>query len=419
MSLATANPRLLIVAGVLAIAACQDAPEPTSPGSTIDPAALVTLQEPSGEQAMLARAVPGFGGLFLDESGTPTVYLTDLRQRETAERALAGVAREHGFAASALRVRQGEFTYQQLGGWFGHASSRVLALPGVVYADLDEARNRVTVGVQDAAAAGRTRTLLTQLGVPEDAVVIERARPIEYAATLRDRVRPVGGGLQINFSNWLCTLGFNAVRNGVASYVTNSHCTDVQGGTEGTRHYQHSGSRSNTLIGTEAADPAYFTGGQCPAGRRCRYSDSSRGAYAAGVSQRLGRIARTTFRDRTAGSLTISSTNPSFTINNERANSLVGQTVNKIGRTTGWTFGKVVATCVATNVSETDITQLCQSFVNAGVGPGDSGSPVFNWSRTSSTVRLAGILWGSSDNGLFVFSPMSGIERELGALTTF
>ena len=85
-----------------------------------------------------------------------------------------------------------------------------------------------------------------------------------------------------------------------------------------------------------------------------------------------------------------------------------------------WTFGTITNSCVAVNVSGSTITQLCQNIVNAGVGGGDSGSPVFNWSGTGSNVTLAGILWGgSSDGTTFVFSPMSGIERELGALTTF
>lgn len=193
----------------------------------------------------------------------------------------------------------------------------------------------------------------------------------------------------------------------------------MQGGIDGTKHYQQDRFHSNTLIGTEASDPTYFTGGACPANRRCRYSDASRGKYASGASQTLGRIARTTFRGSLSGPLTISSANPAFTVNSERANSLVGQTVNKVGRTTGWTFGKVIATCVTTNVKGSTITQLCQTFVNAGVDGGDSGSPVFNWTSGSSTVRLAGILWGGSGTSQFVFSPMSGIEKELGALTTF
>jgi hypothetical protein len=404
---------------VLALASCHDTSEPTGPSAPAEAMPPLPAQDPSNVQALLARSVPGFGGLFLDEASEPTVYLTDVSQRDLARRALAGVAEAQGLDVARLRVRQGEFSYRQLDGWFRRASPRVLALPGMVWADLDEASNRVTIAVENPGAASQARALLAQLGVPSGAVRFEEAEPIRYAATLRSRVRPVQGGLQINFGNFLCTLGFNATRNGVASYITNSHCTDVQGGMEGTQHFQQDRFRANTLIGTEASDPAYFTGGECPAGRRCRYSDSSRGAYASGVSRSLGRIARTTARGKLTGSITISTANPFFTINSERANPLVGQTVNKIGRTTGWTFGKITNTCVTTNVGGTDITQLCQSLVSAGVGGGDSGSPVFNWNGSGGNVRLAGILWGGSGNSIFVFSPMSGIERELGALTTF
>ena len=60
-----------------------------------------------------------------------------------------------------------------------------------------------------------------------------------------------------------------------------------------------------------------------------------------------------------------------------------GAEVNKIGRTTGWTYAKIGATCIAVNVSGTNVTQLCQSRttsqVAGAVGPGDSGSPVFYW----------------------------------------
>lgn len=417
MSPSTIVFRTLLIAGALVLSACLDSSGPREPD--VAAGATARSQEPGDEQAALAQAVPGFGGLFLDQSGAPTVWLTGPGRRLSLERALGGIARRHGFDPAAVRIRRGDFSWRQLEGWFRPASIQALAERGVVYADLDEASNRVTIGVENADAGARARAVLRRLGVPDRAVLIRETRPVEFAATLQDRVRPVGGGLQINFGNFLCTLGFNAIRGGVDSYITNSHCTNVQGGTEATKHYQQDRFHSNTQIGTEVADPTYFTGGACPAARRCRYSDTSRGRYLAGVSHTLGRIVRTTSRGSLTGSLTISSANPSFSINSERANSLVGQTVNKIGRTTGWTFGKVTASCVTVNVSGSDITQLCQSLVSAGVGAGDSGSPVFNWSGTGNTVRLAGILWGGSGNNLFVFSPMSGIEKELGALTTF
>jgi hypothetical protein len=62
--------------------------------------------------------------------------------------------------------------------------------------------------------------------------------------------------------------------------------------------------------------------------------------------------------------------------------------------------------------------QLCQSFVSAGVGGGDSGSDVFQVT-SGSNVKLAGVLWGGSSNGAqFVFSPFGNVTRELGTLVT-
>jgi hypothetical protein len=55
--------------------------------------------------------------------------------------------------------------------------------------------------------------------------------------------------------------------------------------------------------------------------------------------------------------------------------------------------------------------------VSAGVGGGDSGSPVF---MGTNNVTLVGILWGGNSSGTqFVFSPIANIEQELGSLVTF
>ena len=97
---------------------------------------------------------------------------------------------------------------------------------------------------------------------------------------------------------------------------------------------------------------------------------------------------------------------------------VVGNVVNKVGRTTGWSQGSVTNTCVNTNVSGTNITQICQNFVSATVGSGDSGSPVFQI-ISGNDVRLVGILWGGSGSQSLVFSPLSQVEQELGALATF
>ncbi|HEX7119074.1 MAG TPA: hypothetical protein VF212_09815 [Longimicrobiales bacterium] len=404
--------RLIAAGAIVWAAACGDVPETTSPEASRD--ALAPGAQSASDLATVARDVPAFGGLFIDADGVPTAYVTDASERGAVEAAVGGFLASRGYAATSLRIREGRFGFAQLDRWFRGASPEVLATAGVVFVDLDERSNRLLVGVEHAGAANAVRGVIARLGIPADAVEIRETAPIHFAATLRDRVRPVQGGLQIHFGNFLCTLGFNAVRAGQNSFITNSHCTNQQGGTEGTQYFQPLSTVDGTVIATEVDDPEYFRGGQCPRGRRCRFSDASRAAYSAGVDFSLGAVAQTTSRGNLSGSLTIAGT---FSITGER-DPLAGEEANKVGRTTGWTFGTITNTCVNVNVSGTNITQLCQSIVEGGVGSGDSGSPVFGWSGGSG-ITLFGILWGGSGAGdLFVFSPISNIEQELGSLTT-
>jgi hypothetical protein len=286
---------------------------------------------------------------------------------------------------------------------------------GVVFTDADQTTGRVVVGVLDRGVEPLVRDRLPALGVLSQSVDIIETEPIFRVATLRDKVRPVVGGLQIRFSQYLCSLGFNAMLAGVVGYVTAAHCSDRQGEVEGTNYYQPLNQVADEFIGTEIVDPGFFRDSGCPRGRKCRYSDSNFSDAADAVSFTLGGIARTSGPNN--GSLEITG---EFSIRADGAAS-VGQTANKIGRSTGWTQGTVTRTCVNTGVSGSNIVLLCQDFVENTVqivAGGDSGSPVFRLSR-SNRVTLLGNLWGgNSSNTMFVYSPIANIERELGALTT-
>lgn len=411
LNLKSAGLRFLAAAAVLLAAACQDATTPSSPAAP-EPA----WQAPQApDLGSLARSIPGFGGFYLDQ-GVPTVYLTDVTRRGPVEAALGAFARARGLAPAQIRVVQGRFAYQDLDRWFRQVSHEAFTTAGVVFTDLDEATNTVTVGVEHAAAGTSVKSLAARLGVPAEAIRLEQAEPIVYAATLRDQVRPVIAGLQIRFSGFLCSLGFNAVSGEQSSFVTASHCTDRQGQIDGTEYYQPLNVTPSEFIGTEVDDPRFFRGGVCPRGRKCRFSDAARAAYASGVTNTLGAIARTTGPNN--GSLEIAGT---FTVTEEGA-AVVGGVANKVGRTTGWTQGTVTRTCVNTGVSGSNIVLLCQDFVESGVqivAGGDSGSDVFAEIGASS-VRLLGILWGGNSSGtLFVYSPIANVEQELGPLTTF
>ena len=411
--------RILIVslaAGSVLLASCSDdITRPNLPTDQLDRVGVAVQQGEPDDPVALARSVPGFGGFFVDEQGTPTIYLRDAAQRGAAERALTPWFTAQGRAPATMRVRKADFDWAALDRWFTQASVEALGIQGVVFADADEARNRVRIGVEHAAAAARVRVVLARLGVPASAVNVDVTQPIRQLATLRGAVRPVVAGVQINFPGFLCSLGFNASRSGIRGFVTASHCTSTQGGVEGTPYWQPLESVRPIQIPTETVDPTYPTGGSCPAGRNCRRSDAAFAKYINGTQNTLGRIARTSSTSPTdltiVGSWTITSDAPSSSFT-------IGLGVNKVGRTTGWSQGPVTATCVNVNVSGTNITQLCQTIVSATVAGGDSGSDVFT--ITSGTnVRLNGVLWGgSSDGKTFVFSPLANVKGELGALTT-
>jgi hypothetical protein len=430
--------RLLTLA--LLAGACDGISDPViAPPSSAANVLTAVSQDPTPQQMAVAQAVPGFGGYFLDEAGAPTVYLTDAAQRPAAEAALAGFLSSRGFTAADLRVRTGTYSYQQLDTWYRAARPGAFGVNGIVLGDVDEAHNRVRFGAVDAAAVLGVRAVLAQLAIPSAATLVEQRTPIRTLATLQDKAGTLQGGYQLNFLNaggvvgvsLLCTLGFNAVIDGVNSFITNSHCSQVEGGSETpTDYYQPlqdtDGDRMvnpENLIATEAHDPHWWSSLDCfgsPA-LQCRYSDASRAAYKPGVSFTLGRIARTV-RQSTSLDDVVLDVDGYFTIRGEQSRGVVGEVAHKVGRTTGWSSGPTTETCVDVVAVGTTHVRLCQELVAGLSDSGDSGSPAFRRSGGGSNVTLLGVLWGGSvDEEVveFVYSPMWGIERELGQLKTY
>ena len=370
------------------------------------------------ELARMGREIPGFGGLFYDGEGRPNVYVLD------PEGAGGAAVKSLG---SQVRLRQGDYEFERLLD-FRRELRPLLAMPGVVFLDADEARNRVVLGL-DATSQGkslerrRLEQRLLATGVPRQAVELVETMPIAPLTGLQSKFRPTPGGVQILFPvapplYGVCTLAFNAYRGGVFGFVINSHCTGTRGEVDGTQYYQSL--PPDGTIGTEIADPEFFTDPPCPEGRKCRFSDAAFARYDNPHFGVLGQIARPSSNGSEFGSLTLKPAGARFIIAGKAGSPLTGDFVHKVGRTTGWTYGTVVATCGDFNVGGTDVTELCQSAVRGGGGPGDSGSPVFYRIGSSTKVKLAGILWGggsSPDLGtVYVFSPLANIEQELGPL---
>ena len=385
------------------------------------------------EQLALGSRIPGFGGAFVDAGGALHVYVLDP--------AAGGAAVDKALGAPA-NLHRGDFTFERLLAW-KRALGPLLGVPGVLTLDADEARNRVTVGIARGIAAEdreRLDAVLAERGVPSGAVVFREGEPFAplplrveatridapavaaarppASASLQDKVRPVPGGMQVAFgcsgsSCFVCTTGFTAYRGKTLGFVTNSHCTGERGTVDFTRYSQSS--PSGGIVGTEIVDPALSA---CDGERRCRFSDAAFVKFDKKTFGSFARIARPHDNDPVIGSVTMTPGNARLVVGGAGPSPLQGDVVHKVGRTTGWTYGQVVGTCVQVNVGEADLTYSCQTVVAAGAGSGDSGSPVFTWNG-GSTALLQGLLWGGGKVGeqdVYVFSPLPSIQQELGSL---
>jgi hypothetical protein len=300
-------------------------------------------------------------------------------------------------------------------------------MDGVAMLDIDEAENKIFIGVVDQQATRTVGGLIAAQQVPEDAVLVEiRDRPVR-AQELTDHERPVKAGFLIEneASEWhRCTLGFNAVQSGRV-FVTASHCSELESQLDYSVEFQND-DVAGMEIGYETYDVEPYRCSAIPV--PCRFADASTFTYYGSVNDRKGYIARTMYYGvNEAGSRLVDPSNPEFPIRYKSGTVLVGYWLNKVGRRTGWTRGPVTRTCVWNIYTEPPAWYRCQNEVDLYMLGGDSGSPVFlaggitgTWNESLSDANLVGVISGySTSDSLMYYSQMNYIEYELGSFNVW
>ena len=310
------------------------------------------------EFAEIEAEAPGFGGYFYEGDGTLALYVQDpATQAAAARTAVARRTGERGRSSrmpageADIRVRRGTYAFSQLQAWRNRLVATLLARGTVAYVDLAEDGNVLRVGALEGAEPGVQRVVAAE-GIPGAAFAIVTAEaPLRLQNTLRHRARRAGvpGGYLLTWQgsdgrSGECALGFNVqllpIRDAesyTGGYVTASHCSGVQGETDAVNHYQPDNADH---LGLEVRDPAFETGGACPAGRRCRWSDAAVFAHSPGRRLEIGLLAAVS----AVSSIEVTA-NP-LSIRRKRPYPVVGEPVDKVGPGSGWTFGRVIATCV-------------------------------------------------------------------------
>jgi len=430
-----AMKHVLALAGCLWLAGCALAPTAADTEARLVRRAA-TAVDGDAAFATLNRLLPGFGGLVRDAEGQVIVRLTRPEDAAAARRVLTAYLQARqpaGVEAQPAPVFRFERTNYTWGEILDHRDALIdaLSLPQVVYLDADEACNCVTVAVSGAEAREPLQRLIEATGVPAAAVRIVDHAPLVFAASLQDEFRPVKGGVRIRFNLALgfgpvCTAAAVAQKGGSTGLLINSHCTRTLGGVEWTEIFQSGRAAFGAdLVATESVDPDWTTGlAGCPVGRRCRLSDSAFAALHDPGRAAFARLALPVgLCGTTACGVAMNNASDELSIVGTAGAAVVGDLLGKIGQTTGFTRGAVSATCVMSNAAARSIfdpanlTLLCQDIVGALLSPGDSGAPVLSLLPGNRAV-LAGIAWGSSRSGppVFVFSPITAVEAELGPL---
>ncbi len=369
--------------------------------------------------------VPEFGGMFLSEDNEILhVYVTEDSEytlnTEAVKQAIEDVLKADPTQRRELRLIPAKHSMLQLYKWYSEIQDMVWSNPNVTLTDLQEGENRIEVGVDSSDAVVTLETSLISLGIPRDAIVVQvRELPDPQSHTLQDRASGgvIEGGYQIKgVGQGNCTLGFNVDRSGEAGFITNGHCTesDWDGGVDGTEFYQPDDSNSANLIGEETIDPPFSSDyANCPAGKVCRYSDAAFVELASGVSRNLGKIAKTSL-----GSINVYHP-ASYRIVAEDDSTTVGETVFKVGKSTGRTEATITGTCVRYNGLGNRVL-LCQDTASGNSSSGDSGSPVFRITNSPNTndVELLGV-HHSGGSSLIVFSSIGQIYYDLGSNDTW
>jgi hypothetical protein len=307
----------------------------------------------------------------------------------------------------------------------------VLTLPGVVFLDAVESCSCIEVGISDPGAAAAVQQFASSAGLASGRVRTVATPVIVQRSTLQEELRPVKGGLQIRNDTAVCTLTATVFHRARArkGILTNSHCTNTQGGTESTTLSQPSlGFLGVNAIAFEALDPPFVASlAGCPTQRTCRRSDSAyadfSGASTTGI---VGRIAMPSQMCTTgACGISLPGANSELRIVGVGGGPTLGAHVHKVGRTSGWTSGVVARTCLDSNIfrdddTDTGLTLLCQHQARLFSDSGDSGSPVFELLSGNRAVLL-GVLWGGPKDDLTTtfYSALPDVEAELGAMDFF
>jgi hypothetical protein len=168
---------------------------PATPGLTSTPQPTA-IASPSSDQvgssevktiddlfATVANQHSGFGGMYIDEE-QDTIYVFLLNgDLNGVVKELKKVLGEQSLPQRKAQALPATYSFLQLKEWHDHMAQQVFQIPEVTLTDVDDAKNRLLVGVETPEARAPVEKQLQALNIPNEAVTMEVTGPIELSTT--------------------------------------------------------------------------------------------------------------------------------------------------------------------------------------------------------------------------------------------
>lgn len=339
--------------------------------------------------AKIEQKISGFGGAFLDGDGVLNVYRTPETNEDNTPSEIASILENEigeDRTRNGVRIVEGKYTFSELLEYKLNLRSLFGEGLGITMLDVDESKNRIVVGVENATRITEVSSRVSQMNIPADAIeVIETGRVA--LDSHNSYYRPVKGGIQEEFGAFqTCSIGFIADHGTHGRVViTAGHCGDP-----GNTYYQDIYPWHPIGTGISGTDPS-----------GPRYSDSI--LHSLTVSSSKGQV------HHHSDAITFNSASP------KQYTPMYGDAVIKSGRSTHDTLGGITNTCADTSHG-TYGTLYCQVYANYNSAGGDSGGTVYGNSLQG--YKLYGIHWGQfTGSNIRVLSPIWNIEQDQGTLS--
>lgn len=128
--------------------------------------------------ADIAAEAPGFAGMLLDPVDNNILLVkTTQPGTDVSVYKAAIIARLPEMSSKRFELVNATYDFAQLSAWYALITP-LYSMPGLVFTDIDEVRNKIVIGVETEADRAPMERKIAELPIPSDAIEVAIVGPV-------------------------------------------------------------------------------------------------------------------------------------------------------------------------------------------------------------------------------------------------